>query len=125
MKLTEEMKARIKELIREGKSSGKIADELGVGKMQVAGIKAHIGRGSTTDSSGALKSSGNDFNNNDIHFGSQTVPTLWSKTLPSDEVSGENHILIGTDQVFNKKVYWNYHLKTGSVKPLWLTRLQN
>lgn len=109
MKISAELRDKIITRLQSGRTSAEIAEELHVGKMQVAGIKAH------------LKMKGKPYETPQPNLSSEsnTIPYLWSKTSPPEDPGedSENEILIGTDLIFNKKVYWNYHPKTGSVNP--------
>jgi DNA phosphorothioation-dependent restriction protein DptH len=108
MKLTDETREKIIAMLQKGKSSSEIAEEIGISKMQVAGIKAHITIKKDITHVVQLDSKKED------------IPSLWKKTQPPKDLSNETaktSILIGTDQVFNKKVYWNFNPETGSVNP--------
>jgi len=110
MKISAELREMIINLLEAGKSSAEIAEELNIGKMQVAGIKAHLtlqGKPAEIVPQHAVSSA------------LTGVPSLWAKTPPPEELGEnvDNEILIGTDVIFNKKVYWNYHPNTGSVNP--------
>jgi len=111
MTISKEIREKVIELIHAGKSSEEISYELGIGKMQVAGIKAHL----------TIKEKETEVKEGNIQPEQQSnVPLLWSKTSPPKDPSIDmmgTSILIGTDLIFNKKVYWNFDPKTGSVNP--------
>lgn len=109
MKLSDETREKIIEMIRSGKSSEEIAEKFGIGKMQVAGIKAHLSiKGEKTHMiAPSLIDTGD-------------IPFLWSKTPLPDDLTKEtkkSSILLGPDEIFHKKVYWNFDPRTGSVNP--------
>ncbi|MBE3135978.1 MAG: DUF87 domain-containing protein [Thermoplasmata archaeon] len=109
MKLSDEIREKIIEMIRSGKSSEEIAEKFDIGKMQVAGIKAHLSKKGKKPQKYSIPSNENvkDF-------------SLWSKTTQPYELVRETvdtSVLLGTDETFNKKVYWNFDPKTGSVNP--------
>lgn len=111
MGLPEGTKEKVKEMLNEGMSSTKIANKLGIGKMQVAGIKAHMTIKEKNESITKEKST------EKISESSEDIPHFWSDTPPPKDSKTRTSILVGTDEVFNKKVYWDYHPKTGSVNP--------
>jgi DNA phosphorothioation-dependent restriction protein DptH len=115
-RLSDEVKEEIIALLNQGLASDEIAERLEIGKMQVAGIKAHLKMKKTNKSEKPLKQSDrfNEFTN-DSH-----IPSLWSKTPLPDDLTSErlkSSILIGTDEIFHKKVYWTFNPDSGSVNP--------
>jgi DNA phosphorothioation-dependent restriction protein DptH len=109
MKISAELRDKIINLLQSGRTSSEIAEELHIGKMQVAGIKAHLN----------LKDKSFRFSSHRLSSESDAIPYLWSKTPPPADPGHDtdNEILIGKDLIFNKEVYWNYHPRTGSVNP--------
>lgn len=111
MKLSNEIREQVIRLLQLGKSSNEIADELSIGKMQVAGVKAHL----------TIKNSKNDPNyitSSPAQVKSEGIPALWANTQPPEDIGNNaTKILIGTDLIFNKKAYWGFHPATGSVNP--------
>lgn len=108
MKISKSLRDQIIKLLRSGKSGSEIADELNVGKMQVAGIKAHLTRNL------AKKNYSQNYDKRNV------IPQLLKNTPTPDKLKDlrkSHSILIGTDQIFGKKVYWNFDPKTGSVNP--------
>lgn len=109
MKLADETREKIIEMIRAGKSSDEIAEKFSIRKMQIAGIKAHL---SIKDRKIQIVSPKSIKPNE--------IPFLWSKTPLPNNLTAETaktSILLGTDLIFNKKVYWNFNPKDGSVNP--------
>jgi len=122
MPLTLDEKEYVRELLRKGLSTAEIAEEMGIGKMQVAGIKAHmtITKNKNSDISKPHISKKEDLKETPTKEDPDPIPLLWRKTKPPKNLShqkADTSILIGTDQIFNKKVYWDFHPKRGSVNP--------
>ena len=110
MALSNDTKEKVIQLLQDGKSTNDIAEDLGIGKMQVAGIKAHL----------TIKERNSEILPPILESLPERIPPLWSRTSPPDDLTGatvKTSILVGTDLVFGKKVYWNFHPKTGSVNP--------
>lgn len=110
MGLTENTKEKVREMLHQGMSSKEIANKLGIKKMQVAGIKAHMTMKEEDQS--ITKEDSNETKEED-----KDIPYLWSDTSKPEKPTSKTDILIGTDKIFSEKVYWDYHPKTGSVNP--------
>lgn len=109
MKLTNEVREIVIKMINEGKSSIEIADSLSIGKMQVAGIRAHMSLENKYTKTNSIK-----------YQSKNNIPIFWSNTPPPEDLTDKTKntsILIGTDPIFNKKVYWNFDPKIGSANP--------
>jgi DNA phosphorothioation-dependent restriction protein DptH len=121
MALPENTRERVKELIGQGKTTTEIADALGIGKMQVAGIKAHLTK---QNSEGTTKPS-KPHDPQLSRVPSKPVDAVrtsshWSNLEAPRELNPQaisSSILIGTDETFNRKVYWDFESKTGSTNP--------
>jgi DNA phosphorothioation-dependent restriction protein DptH len=121
MTLPENTRDRIREMLRKGRSAAEIADALGVGKMQVAALKAHM----TMQERGRLPASSTEsrvMSATDSSRPAQARESLshWQNTeaptIPDPEAM-RSSILIGTDVTFGRKVYWDFSSKTGSTNP--------